>query len=211
MRLQTISTRNSGYLGHVSLSRGPRRPPVERHFYVHSKTGHGTVLVDRRQKPQIDRARAAHVKPSDKVSHRHAPVKCKWHISNPRSSHDRSRFAPRKPYAASAALSGTSQRTRSSTHLVPSLVPNRAFPFIKHAEQQAASGLHKPVGLILASAYILGAACQLSGKSAFASTCLRQNIISFLQVTCQASVNLSWETCNLVWQLAAIHVDCIQS
>lgn len=45
----------------------------------------------------------------------------------------------------------------------PSLVPNRAFPFIKHAGEQAALGLHKPIGLVLASAYLLGAVCQLSG------------------------------------------------
>ncbi|KAL3130994.1 hypothetical protein ABBQ38_000318 [Trebouxia sp. C0009 RCD-2024] len=137
MRLQTISTRNSGYLGHVSLLRGSRRPPVVRYFHI--------------------------IKTVDQVSRRHAPVKRKWHISSSHSGRDRSRSATTKPHAASADNAVTSQRTRPSTDLVPSLVPNRAFPFIKHAEQQAALGLHKPVGLILASAYILGAACQLSG------------------------------------------------
>jgi hypothetical protein len=47
------------------------------------------------------------------------------------------------------------------------LAPNKALPFIKQAAEGASSaGLHKPVGLVLASAYVLGTACQLSGAAA---------------------------------------------
>lgn len=167
MRLQTFSTRNAGYLSPVRLSWTPRRPlkQVVCHFHILSKTGHGTVLVDRRQKPQTDRGRRTDVT-SDKVSHKPPKVKHKWHISNARSSVRRTSLTTTKPCAAPAVDSGTSQGTPSSADLVPNLVPNPAFPFIKHADaEQAALGLHKPVGLILASAYILGAACQLSGIS----------------------------------------------
>ena len=168
MRLQTFSTRN-GYLSHVRVSRGYRRPlnPSVRHFYLVSKTGHSTVLIDQTQKPQTSRRRPADVETGGKDSHRHVQVKRKWYLSDVPGRPGRSRFTSTKPYAASTANSGTSRGTGPSIDLAPSPVPNRAFPFIKHAEQQAALGLHKPIGLILASAYILGAACQLSGLLPF--------------------------------------------
>lgn len=47
---------------------------------------------------------------------------------------------------------------------LPALSPNKALPWIKQAAEGATiTGLHKPVGLVLASAYVLGTACQLSG------------------------------------------------
>ena len=164
MSLQTLSTRN-GYLSRFRLSRGPRRPlnPSVRQFYLVSKTGHSTVLIDRRLKPQTNRGRAADVETGDKDSHRHVQVKRKWYLSEVPGRAGRTRFTSSKPHAASAVNSGTSRGTGPTLDLAPSPVPNRAFPFIKHAKEQAASGLHKPIGLILASAYILGAACQLSG------------------------------------------------
>lgn len=42
-------------------------------------------------------------------------------------------------------------------------IPNKALPFIKQAADSTVDGLHKPIGLVLASAYILGTACHLSG------------------------------------------------
>ena len=165
MRLHTFSVRSAAYLSHVSLFRGPRRPLHQsvRCFYLVSKTGHSTVLIDRRQKPQTNRSRPCDVGTDDRVTHRHLQVKRKWHLSDVSGSAERTRFISTKPCAASAADSGASRGTRPSIDLAPSPVPNRAFPFIKHAEEQAALGLHKPIGLVLASAYILGAACQLSG------------------------------------------------
>lgn len=165
MRLQTLSTRNAGYLSCVRLSWGPKRPVRQavRHFYLVSKTGHGTVLIDRRQKPQTTTGRPTDAGTSDKVIRRDAQVKRKWRLSKAPGSSGRTRFMTTKPYAASAADARTSQGLRPTIDLAPSPVPNRAFPFIKHTDEQAALGLHKPIGLILASAYVLGAACQLSG------------------------------------------------
>lgn len=162
MRLQTCSTRNAGY---VRLSWGSKRPLRQgvRHFYLVSKTGHGTVLIDRRQKPQTNTGRPSDAGTGDKVIRRDAQVKRKWRLSKAPGSSGRTRFMTTKPYAASAADSRTSQGTQPSIDVAPNAVPNRAFPFIKHTDEQAALGLHKPIGLILASAYILGAACQLSG------------------------------------------------
>lgn len=164
MRLQTFSTRNAGYLSYVRLSWGPRRPLRQsvRHFYLVSKTGHGTVLIDRRQKPRTNTGRPTDAGTGDKVIRRDTQVKRKWRLSKAPGSSGRTRFLTTKPYAASAADSRTSQGIRPTIDLAPT-VPNRAFPFIKHRDEQVALGLHKPIGLILASAYILGAACQLSG------------------------------------------------
>lgn len=165
MRLQTFSTRDSAFLSHVRLSRGPRRPLNNsvRYFYLVSKTGGSTVLMDRRQKPQTNKSRSCDSKIADKGTHGHLQVKRQWHLSDVPGSAGSTRFTSTKPYAASAANSGTSRGTRPSIKLAPNPVPNRAFPFIKHMDEQAALGLHKPIGLILASAYVLGAACQLSG------------------------------------------------
>lgn len=41
--------------------------------------------------------------------------------------------------------------------------PSKALPFLSEAADKLTDGLHKPVGLVLSSAYILGTACQLSG------------------------------------------------
>lgn len=166
MRLQTFSPKSAGYLKHVSLSLVPwrlARPPV-RYFKVFSKTGHGTVLIDRAKKPQTDTARSVALDTSrTEVNCRPVHVKRKWHINNARSMVDNHRLATSKPCTVSAARSGSCDGEQPRANLVPSLVPNRAFPFIKHAGDQAALGLHKPIGLVLASAYLLGAACQLSG------------------------------------------------
>ena len=51
----------------------------------------------------------------------------------------------------------------SASESVQQLVPNKAFPFIKQTGHQTAEGLHKPIGLVLASAYLLGTVCHLSG------------------------------------------------
>lgn len=57
---------------------------------------------------------------------------------------------------------------------VQHLVPNKAFPFIKHSGQQTAEGLHKPIGLILASAYLLGTVCHLSGSTHGTCICTQE-------------------------------------
>lgn len=51
----------------------------------------------------------------------------------------------------------------SASETVQQLVPNKAFPFIKQTGHHKAEGLHKPIGLVLASAYLLGIVCHLSG------------------------------------------------
>ncbi|KAK9917725.1 hypothetical protein WJX75_007567 [Coccomyxa subellipsoidea] len=43
--------------------------------------------------------------------------------------------------------------------------PRKALPFLSEAADRATHGLHKPIGLVLTSAYVLGTACQLSGVS----------------------------------------------
>ena len=170
MRLQTMSPRHAGYLSLARPSWGYRRLLKQntqntRHFQVISKTGHGTVLVNRAQKPQTEKTRCIDIKTArgEQLNHRHVQVKHKWHISNARRRVDRGRLATTKPYTPSAAKPATSNGTQPNVDLAPSLVPNRAFPFIKHAGEQPALGLHKPIGLVLASAYLLGAVCQLSG------------------------------------------------
>ena len=45
----------------------------------------------------------------------------------------------------------------------PSRSPNKAFPFLLESERNTLDGMHKPLGLIVASAYVLATACQLSG------------------------------------------------
>lgn len=45
--------------------------------------------------------------------------------------------------------------------------PTKALPFLSEAADRATDGLHKPIGLVLASAHILGSACLLSGSPGF--------------------------------------------
>ena len=122
-------------------------------------------MLDRGQKPQTDRSKSIELDRSkgDPVNHRRLQVKREWHISSSYNKLDRGRLTTIKPCTPSAFKPVTINQAQSRADLVPNLVPNRAFPFIKHAGEQAALGLHKPIGLILASAYLLGAACQLSG------------------------------------------------
>ena len=47
--------------------------------------------------------------------------------------------------------------------------PTKAVPFLSEAADRATDGLHKPIGLVLASAHILGSACLLSGGPGFTS------------------------------------------
>ncbi len=42
--------------------------------------------------------------------------------------------------------------------------PKKALPFLSEAADRATDGLHKPIGLVLTSAYVLSTACQLSGR-----------------------------------------------
>ena len=161
-----MSPRHAGYLSLVRPSWAYRHPLKQnsRHFQILSKSDRGTVLVKRAQNQQTDRARPVDIETArgEQLKHRRMQVKHKWHISNARSRVDRERITTTKPCTPSVAKPG-SNGIQSSAELVPSLVPNRAFPFIKHAGEQPALGLHKPVGLVLASAYLLGAACELSG------------------------------------------------
>ncbi len=59
--------------------------------------------------------------------------------------------------------SGKSEADASAEEAKVNFIPNKALPFIKQAASSTIDGLHKPVGLVLASAYILGTACHLSG------------------------------------------------
>ena len=165
MRLQTFSLRSGGYLSGTRLSMGLKQPcrQVVRCAPTISKTGHGTILIDRSQKPRASRVG---LNPRDRgFEHSHSQVRRKWHVTSPTSQADKARPTTSKPCTPSGSrpnMPGQAQPGAVSDY-APSLVPNRAFPFIKHAGEQAALGLHKPIGLVLASAYLLGAVCQLSG------------------------------------------------
>lgn len=52
--------------------------------------------------------------------------------------------------------------------------PTKALPFLSEAADKATDGLHKPIGLVLASAHILGSACLLSGLPGFIFSSLHQ-------------------------------------
>ena len=64
------------------------------------------------------------------------------------------RFVTLSQAAAAGAREGGEQAAAS---------PNKALPFIRQVADGSADGLHKPVGLVLASAYVLSTACSLSG------------------------------------------------
>lgn len=157
MRLQTFSPRQGSYLAGTRLIFSPRRLPQRsgQRIPTVSKGGHGTVLLDRAHKPQSDKIDLVNLSSSRKVYPRH--VKHKWHVSQPGTQDSTARPMTRKPC--------TPAQVQQNLNVTPApvLVPNRAFPFIKHAGEQAALGLHKPIGLVLASAYLLGVICHVSG------------------------------------------------
>ena len=157
MRLQTFSPRQGSYLTGTRLIFSLRRLPQRsgQRIPTVSKGGHGTVLLDRAHKPQSDKINLVNLSSPRKVYPRH--VKHKWHVSKPGAQDSTARPMTRKPCTPAQV-----QQNLTVT-AAPVLVPNRAFPFIKHAGEQAALGLHKPIGLVLASAYLLGVICHVSG------------------------------------------------
>ena len=151
MRLPAISIKSRGHLAGTRVTTNPRKIGT---FFMHrlsilSKARQGTVLSNCTQKRKTD---TRPVKRIAKPSHDHIQ-----HLSSPSRQAGRARSITTKPCTA-AARPGALEQDHASM-----LVPNRAFPFIKHAGEQALLGLHKPIGLVLASAYLLGAVCQLSG------------------------------------------------
>lgn len=61
--------------------------------------------------------------------------------------------------------SAKTEEDTKARELDVSFIPNKALPFIKQAADSTVDGLHKPIGLVLASAHILGTACHLSGQA----------------------------------------------
>ena len=157
MRLQTFSYRQGLYLAGTRLTFSPRRllQRSGQRIPTVSKGGQCTVLLDRAHKPQCDKINFVHLNSPPKVHPRH--VKHKWHVSKPGTQNSTARPRTKKPCTPAQV-----QQNLTVTP-APVLVPNRAFPFIKHAGEQAALGLHKPIGLVLASAYLLGVICHVSG------------------------------------------------
>ncbi|CAL8463628.1 g3162 [Coccomyxa elongata] len=77
-----------------------------------------------------------------------------------------------KPDASNQASKKQSTRNRDMPDKAPLeklqkalASPKKALPFLSEAADRATDGLHKPIGLVLASAHILGSACLLSGVS----------------------------------------------
>ncbi len=181
MRLQTIFPRNGGYLSGTRLSLTRAKPVLVRYSHpILSKTGHGTILINRAHRSRVDgtsfdlksskteavQQSLVQLKPGA-VKQSQMQVKRRWQISRPVSQVEQARPMTKKPCTITTSQPSTHSHSRSKqvSDLSPSLVPNRAFPFIKQTEEQALLGLHKPIGLILASAYLLGAVCQLSGAA----------------------------------------------
>lgn len=176
MRLQTIFPRTGGYLSGTRLSLTRAKPILVRHSLpVLSKTGHGTILIHRADRSRVD-GTSFGLKSSKieavqqslvqlKTGQSRMQVKRKWQINRPVSQVEQARPTTTKPCIITSSRPSTPSHSQPKpvSDLDPSLVPNRAFPFIKQTGEQALLGLHKPIGLILASAYLLGAVCQLSG------------------------------------------------
>jgi len=178
MRLQTIFPRTGGYLSGTRLSLTRAKPILVRHnLPILSKTGHGTILIRHAHRSRVDgtsfdlkseteavQQSLVQLKPGA-VKQSQMQVKRRWQISRPVSQVEQARPMTKKPCTITTSQPSTRSHSQSKqvSDLGPSLVPNRAFPFIKQTEEQALLGLHKPIGLILASAYLLGAVCQLSG------------------------------------------------
>ena len=158
MRLQTLCpTQRSYFTGtRVALSHPRRVQRAVPRVQTVNKTGHGTVLLDRSCKPRSDRIASDSLRlpQTDRIPRN---VKHKWHLNQTSRQEVIDRPMTRKPCTPNQ----THQNV--ATAPAPVLIPNRAFPFIKHAGEQAALGLHKPVGLVLASAYLLGVICRMSG------------------------------------------------
>ena len=216
MRLQTISPRTGGYLTgtRVSLSRPKPVQHLRQSLYVLSKTGHGTVLMNRVEKPRTDASgfgikysrigaveqSAVHSKHRD-AKQNMVKVKRKWQFSQAVKQVEDGRPTTIKPCTVTSARLSTSSQAQSkqTSDPAPCLVPNRAFPFIKQTEEQALLGLHKPIGLILASAYLLGAVCQLTGENCQSTNhhhlrllqtfCCKSPALAGLVSMCFASVN----------------------
>ena len=181
MRIQTIFPRTGGYLSGTRLSLTRAKPILVRHSLpILSKTGHGTILIHhdhlsrvrgtsfgvKSSKTEAVQQSLVPLKPGAvKQSRMH--VKRRWQISRPVSQVEQARPVTKKPCTINTSQPSIPSHAQSKqvSDLSPSLVPNRAFPFIKQTGEQALLGLHKPIGLILASAYLLGAVCQLSGAA----------------------------------------------
>lgn len=179
MRIQTIFPRTGGYLSGTRLSLTRAKPILVRHSLpILSKTGHGTILIHHdhlsrvrgtsfgvnSSKTEAVQQSLVPLKPGA-VKQSRMQVNRRWQISRPVSQVEQARPVTKKPCTINTSQPSIPSHAQSKqvSDLSPSLVPNRAFPFIKQTGEQALLGLHKPIGLILASAYLLGAVCQLSG------------------------------------------------
>ena len=133
------------------------------------RSARGTVLMQPTVKPHLRKPStqpATQLKPLVRQ-----PVRRKYHFTNssakvrqqqlgPADMQHMANVAPAKgrKIAKQAINAGV-----SASETVHQLVPNKAFPFIKQTGHKTAEGLHKPIGLVLASAYLLGTVCHLSG------------------------------------------------
>ena len=194
MRLQTLCPTHKTYLSgtRLALSHPKSVHRAVRRVQTVNKTGHGTVLLDRSYKPRSDKI--------DSISLKYPPtgrsprsVKHKWHLYKPSRQEVIDRPVTKKP------CTPNQMQQNMPTAPPPVLVPNRAFPFIKHAGEQAALGLHKPVGLVLASAYLLGVICCMSGMLVSLMPC---KCMLLLPAQCSAGV-LCWLTSCFIFLVVA--------
>lgn len=133
------------------------------------KSSHGTVLMEPAKK-SLQHKRPVHAPPQLQPLVRQPVRRKRYMVDSPAKlsqkkvpQSDLERTVGRVPAKGKQMAKQAVNAGAAASESVQQLVPNKAFPFIKHAGQQTAEGLHKPIGLVLASAYLLGTICHLSG------------------------------------------------
>lgn len=155
-----------------SQSQRARPTNASRGITTCQRTAHGTVLVN----PKPRAPQEVPPPPSPATALRplvKQPLRRTWHNSKPSARPKKNQTPPseiqRSIIKADASGKSTAKKALgvgvAASQTVQQLVPNKAFPFVKHAGEQVAEGLHKPVGLVLASSYLLGTTCHLSGTA----------------------------------------------
>lgn len=168
-----LSTRHSRFFTGRGLFTAPTKALTVKGYLCTTachKSSRGTVFMEPATKPsrqKVSLRTAPQLQPLARqpvkrrrytVTDSAAKVR-KRHDTTPNLQHMAESAPAKSSYVAKQAVDAGASASES----MQQLVPNKAFPFIKHAGHATAEGLHKPIGLILASAYLLGTVCQMSG------------------------------------------------
>eukprot|EP00884_Botryococcus_braunii_P018479 jgi/Botrbrau1/5314/Bobra.0391s0026.1 len=134
------------------------RKPVNAKDDVPSPANDDPVVVYDSSRAQRQKAPRAHRRRTTVTKHGLRPFRVAFHRRRHLQSRRLSDGISQAPLKSSRSGLNTTQIAGSAKEI---LAPSKAFPFLP--EGHLPDGLHKPIGLIVASAYTLATACLLSG------------------------------------------------